>query len=58
MKKNLEELTEKELLIEQVRSLSNINKNLKTLTSLMVWFAAFVVFGSIFLWLFVKHNYL
>jgi hypothetical protein len=58
MEKNLTELSEKELLIDQIKILSNVNKNLKTLTTIMVFFSLFVVFGSILLWLFVQENYL
>lgn len=48
MKKNLEEMTEKELQIDQIKILSNINKNIRLITTIVVWSAILAVLGSLF----------
>lgn len=47
MKKKLEELTEKELMIEQIRISSNMNKNIRTITTLMILIVIFSIIGTI-----------
>lgn len=47
MKKKLEELTEKELMIEQIKISSNMNKNIRTLTTLMILIVIFSIIGTI-----------